>query len=264
MAWWDAENRTVRCDDCGPPPAETGDTGVGDDRETSPLSSEGASLAAAVETGVAGGSADREYERRRNSRDSAIRSRHPRLGGLILALTEDPQSTRAWAKGAEGERRVGAALDALDSAGVIALHDRRIPGSRANIDHIAVGPAGVWVIDAKRYKGVVARKDVGGWFKTDVRLFVGRRDCSRLVTAMAKQVDTVRTALGAKFAPVAVRSVLCFVDAEWRLFAKPFELQGVTIAGPNATARLVSSGDTHQPEDITRIAEHLARRLPNA
>ncbi len=35
------------------------------------------------------------------------------------------------------------------------LHDRRIPGSRANIDHIAIATSGVWVIDAKRYKGKV-------------------------------------------------------------------------------------------------------------
>ena len=32
------------------------------------------------------------------------------------------------------------------------MHDRRIRGTKANIDHIAIGPSGVWVIDAKRYK----------------------------------------------------------------------------------------------------------------
>jgi hypothetical protein len=183
---------------------------------------------------------------------------------LILALSEDPQSTRAWAKGAEGERRVGAGLDALEAAGVVALHDRRIPGSRANIDHIAVGPSGVWVIDAKRYSGEVAKKDVGGWFKTDVRLFVGRRDCTRLLTAMAKQVTAVVNALGSELAHVPVRSVLCFVDAEWPWFAKPFELQGVMIAGPKATARMVSQRGDQQPEDIALIAGQLARRLVSA
>jgi hypothetical protein len=35
---------------------------------------------------------------------------------------------------------------------VAVLHDRRIPGSRANIDHIAIAATGVWVIDSKRYK----------------------------------------------------------------------------------------------------------------
>lgn len=32
-----------------------------------------------------------------------------------------------------------------------ALHDRRVPGTRANIDHIAVSSSGGSVIDAKKY-----------------------------------------------------------------------------------------------------------------
>lgn len=33
------------------------------------------------------------------------------------------------------------------------LHDRRIPGSRANIDHIALAATGVWAIDTRRHVG---------------------------------------------------------------------------------------------------------------
>lgn len=35
------------------------------------------------------------------------------------------------------------------------VHDRRIPGSRANIDHIAVAATGVWVIDTKNATGAL-------------------------------------------------------------------------------------------------------------
>jgi hypothetical protein len=85
---------------------------------------------------------------------------HPHIGGLILALTDDPQATKNWAKGAEGERKLGAGLDGLSGAGVISLHDRLRPGTQANIDHLAVTPSGIWVIDAKRYKGQVEKRDV--------------------------------------------------------------------------------------------------------
>ena len=47
-----------------------------------------------------GASAQREYERRKNKRESKIREAHPRIGGLIIALSDDPQSTTAWATGA--------------------------------------------------------------------------------------------------------------------------------------------------------------------
>jgi hypothetical protein len=33
------------------------------------------------------------------------------------------------------------------------LHDLAIPGSQANIDHLAIGPGGVLVIDSKQYRG---------------------------------------------------------------------------------------------------------------
>jgi hypothetical protein len=33
------------------------------------------------------------------------------------------------------------------------VHDRRVPGCKAIIDHIAVSPGGVYVIDAKKYTG---------------------------------------------------------------------------------------------------------------
>lgn len=61
------------------------------------------------------------------------------------------QSTIAWRTGAEGEAAVGAVLYGL--GGWRALHDRRVPGRRSNIDHLAVGPGGVFTVDAKRYKG---------------------------------------------------------------------------------------------------------------
>ncbi|HZU72990.1 MAG TPA: nuclease-related domain-containing protein, partial [Acidimicrobiales bacterium] len=132
-------------------------------------------------TGSAGSSAQRTYERRSSrekrrkeqavAADDAWRSRvkadHPLLGRLATAVTPKPavgpesQATRAWAEGAAGERRVAEVL--ASCSGVIALHDRRIPGTRSNIDHLAVTPTGVFVIDAKRYDGAVEIRDRGGW-----------------------------------------------------------------------------------------------------
>ncbi|HJQ41669.1 MAG TPA: nuclease-related domain-containing protein, partial [Jatrophihabitantaceae bacterium] len=160
-AWWDSDAKTVRCRACGgavtdltAAPARLAEVDQRAD-ETSQPSEEPTQ----PDPGAAGGSARREYQRRHGNREAAIRARHPRLGGLILALSDDPQSTRAWATGAEGERRVALAFEA---AGIVALHDRRIPRSQANIDHIAISPSGVFVVDAKRYAGLVRKRDVGG------------------------------------------------------------------------------------------------------
>src|SRR5690606_40342596 len=89
---------------------------------------------------------------------------------------------------------LGARLADLTQRGVRLLHDRRIPGTRANIDHIAVGPTGVHVIDAKRYKGRPSLRVEGGLLRPRVeKLLVGSRDCTRLVEGGHKQVGLVRS-----------------------------------------------------------------------
>jgi nuclease-like protein len=35
----------------------------------------------------------------------------------------------------------------------VILHDLGLPGSRANIDHLVIGPGGVFMIDSKQYRG---------------------------------------------------------------------------------------------------------------
>ena len=52
---------------------------------------------------------------------------------------------------------VGATLERLRASGYDVLHDVHWPGRRrANIDHVAIGPAGIVVVDAKNWSGVVS------------------------------------------------------------------------------------------------------------
>src|SRR3954452_18934163 len=56
-------------------------------------------------------------------------------------------------RGALGEERTAATLRELPAAWT-ALHDVRWPGRRfANIDHIVIGPGGVFVVDSKNWSG---------------------------------------------------------------------------------------------------------------
>jgi hypothetical protein len=71
-------------------------------------------------------------------------------GGLRFRLSPDAV---AWRRGAAGERRTARLLAVLERHGWAVLHDLAIPGSRANIDHVVIGPGGVFVIDSKHYRG---------------------------------------------------------------------------------------------------------------
>jgi hypothetical protein len=215
-----------------------------------------------IEPGVPGASARREFERRKASQDERIRSKHPKLGGLILALTPDPQSMSAWDIGAVGEEKLGHRLSELASDTLRVLHDRRIPNSRANIDHLAVTRSGIYVIDAKKYTGRPNLRIEGGLFRPRIeKLLVGTRDCTKLVDGVLSQVSTVRGVIGDE---VPVYGNLCFVDADWPLIGGSFITRGVETLWPK---RLCSKLDDDGPLDTQTIADihsKLARTLPPA
>ncbi len=212
--------------------------------------------------GEAGASARREYERRRDNREQRIRTDHPKLGGLILALTDDPQSTRAWERGAVGEELMARRLADLPDTFHV-LHDRRIRGTRANIDHIVIGPTGVWAIDAKRYVGKRPTLHVeGGIIRPRVEsLHIGGRDGSKLVQGVQSQVERVTAALGETTQPVT--GVLCFLEADWPLIGGSFSVDGVHVLWPSLLVQRMTDAPA-QPIDIDLIHTRLARAFPSA
>lgn len=71
-----------------------------------------------------------------------------------------PEHIERHALGASGERRTAKALRKLQADGWHAVHDveRRING---NVDHIVTGPRGVFILDSKKWSGVVRVDDAG-------------------------------------------------------------------------------------------------------
>jgi hypothetical protein len=107
------------------------------------------------------------------------------IGAFIWALFRFlPDDAIYWGKGAESERNVGAKLDSLERLGFVTLYDRRMRGRGGNIDAIAIGPPGVFVVETKwRGRGVEViqgRIEVGGREQPDT---------IRQVTDQAMQVQ---------------------------------------------------------------------------
>jgi hypothetical protein len=182
------------------------------------------------------------------------------IGSLILRMQEEPARIRAWEQGASGERIVGARLDKIE--GIEVLHDRRVPGTRANIDHIAIGPGGVYVIDAKLYGGVVERRGLGGFLRHERRLVTGGHDQAKLVAKMTARVNAIARALCET--PIPVAAAVCFVDARWPSAARPFMLNGVWVGWPEALPDLVSRPGLLDAEAMKTTARLLDARLPRA
>ncbi|WP_322921662.1 nuclease-related domain-containing protein [Nocardioides renjunii] len=249
--------RTVRCLDCSPAADAISRSSVVEvrpQRASRPHSD-------AIDPGTPGASARREYERRQARREARIREKHPKLGGLILAVADEPQSTKSWDTGAIGEERLGEKLNDLASDSIRILHDRRIPGTRANIDHIALTPSGVYVIDPKRYAGRPTLEIEGGLLRPRTeKLLVGGRDRTKLVDGVLNQVGLVRAIVGDD---VPVVGVLCFIDADWPLIGGSFTTRGVEVLWPRKLYPRLAA-PTPSQVDLDALHRALAAALPPA
>jgi hypothetical protein len=59
-----------------------------------------------------------------------------------------------WSRGAAGEETVGAILESLRDDAWLALHDVSL--GRGNVDHVIVGPAGLFTIETKSHRGRIS------------------------------------------------------------------------------------------------------------
>ena len=155
-----------------------------------------------------------------------------------------------YERGAAGESETAARLDELRAYGWVILHDLRWPGRpRANIDHIAIGPGGVYVIDSKNWSGSVAVLDGvlrqnGRWRENEV---TGAAEAALAITGVLGQVPAT--------------GVLCFVREEpltgWA--------RDVMICSTSTLTEMLKSRPlTLPPGTIQRLAGHAAATLPSA
>jgi nuclease-like protein len=159
------------------------------------------------------------------------------VGGIgAYTILQLPADALYWDKGARGERMTGESLSALEEDGFVLLHDRQLPGSRANIDHIAIGPSGVYVIDSKNLSGSVG--------VMNERLFISDHDRQSYIESIHRQAIATQVALSEamnKFR-LTVTPVLCIHGARMPIFQK-------AIAG----VRLLSGQDLRRIADKTPI-----------
>lgn len=253
QSWWDSATRSATCTACH--------SSTPDPPRVPALPH---SLAPLAVMSQAGASARLIYEQKREVREARIEQKWGPLSGVVKFLSDDPQSTKAWAKGSEGERKLAAHLLRTVGDRVVMLHDRRIPGSRANIDHLVVAASGIWIVDAKSYKGKVEQRDVGKWLKTDNRLYVNGRDQSKLTGGLFRQINAVLQALDGLDMDIDVMAALCFVDSEWGLFAKPFLQGGVLVTWPKQLSKAIAEPGPLGRDEIVTVARVLADRMPAA
>ncbi|MEX2394501.1 MAG: nuclease-related domain-containing protein [Actinomycetota bacterium] len=199
------------------------------------------------------GRSARETGERRRAKQLENYEQLSRLKKILKGRPRDAGQT--WESGSIGEVKVGEMLKKLADERVIAqLNDLRVPGTSANIDHVAVAPSGVHVIDAKRYTGRVEVRTRKG----ERELWVKGRNRMKLIDQLAKQVLTIEREIHDLTGTTVVTPVLCFVDVEWKIRERNCALNGVRITHRKELEKRLREPGPLDDASIFWIAERLA------
>jgi len=135
--------------------------------------------------------------------------------GVVLVLIGftfwmNASSTR---KGLEGEQSVAAELTYLNDEFLL-LNDVMLPGGRGNIDHILIGPTGVFVLETKNFSGkYVCYGD--RWFFQGVRQ---KYDISSVSVQAKNNANTLASLLQTSGFTVEVSPVIVFTHPSVQLW----------------------------------------------
>jgi hypothetical protein len=167
-----------------------------------------------------------------------------RLERLLGRRTDE----RAWRKGAFGERVTGLWLGRL-AEGWFAFHDVPVGERGANIDHLVIGPGGVFTVNTKNLTGAIR-------VSPRTITHAGHRT-SFLPKAVAEAKRAARLLSAAIEREVTVRPVLAILADEWTVIAEPAD---VIVRGPRA-AKNVMLGQpiVLRPSDVIVLAAAAAK-----
>lgn len=202
--------------------------------------------------GVPGASARAQHARCRAARERRTGKDGPQSGQEYV-----------WRLGAEGEELLADLLgELLADTPVQLLHDRRIPDSKGNIDHIAVAPAGVFVIDAKNYNGRIERRvDEAQLGNYRERLIIDGRDRTYLFEGLRRQGEATSIALNdLPGEPVPIDLMLCFVNGRFPHLGVP-TVDGIPALWPRVAAMEIRKRGPLSADRIAEVTEHLDRKL---
>jgi hypothetical protein len=75
------------------------------------------------------------------------------VGTFLARLVDAKTDERAWRVGADGEEMVGARLEKLTPHGWHVLHAVPVGTKGSDIDHVLIGPGGVYTLNTKHHPG---------------------------------------------------------------------------------------------------------------
>ena len=185
---------------------------------------------------------------------------------LAAALRRSYRKAHNYQAAALSEPQTAAALAPLADRGWRILHDRRWPGSTtgANVDHLAVGPGGVFVLDTKHWSQPVQVRGGRLWCGDDDRHDDTVDTILRLTDAVGDLLVEIAGSdpgLDVGLSPVNVTAVLVFTRHHHAHTVAPHVGRVLLSTLAHLPIRLAKRRRLN-PDQVAIVAEYLAREMP--
>ncbi len=170
--------------------------------------------------------------------------------GLAIVLHISEKRLASYFKGAQGEEQVARALHLLP-AGYTVFHGLLLRGASTDLDHVVVGPSGVFVIETKNWSGSIT---VSG----QTILYDGKTPDRSPLEQVHKAVSALQSGLSAsRQRNLSVGPILCFAGG--RLKGGVQGVAGVILYGPDDLCGVLTEAGEFPMgrEDVAAVVEEL-------
>jgi hypothetical protein len=176
------------------------------------------------------------------------------IGAVADVLFRPPHDLRELRQVAAGERATGRLLARVQRDGYLVLHDRRTAGGQVDVEHLLVGPAGMFVLDSRNWTELKEEARV-----LEGALWVGRSSQNATLAELRRETadvtGEVSVALDGRAAATPLSAVTVLVVHGKRVAGTPRVVGGVAVLeGRHLLGFLARSEAVWERERVRQVA----------
>ena len=167
--------------------------------------------------------------------------------GLIIYAYNNGKS---WNKGIKGEIIVAEYLNQLPEDYFV-FNDVKFPGSYGNLDHVVVGPTGIYVIETKNYKGFFLVKGNEFFYKNGNRVKKAKGQPGKQVMANSMSLKKFLEDSGVNRDGIWISSIVTLIDNNFKIEQKP---KNYNVLFPSTIPQFILNSSRKFDVDILKEA----------
>lgn len=161
----------------------------------------------------------------------------------------------SWNKGIKGENIIAEYLNQLPEDYIV-FNDVKFPGSWGNLDHVVLGPNGVFLIETKNYSGFFVIDNIE-WYYKKHSYFAGplKRSISQPGKQVIKNAKALKNYLdlnGVNVNDLVINSIVTLIENNYKIKTKPKQYN---IVNPSSIPEFLITGDKNvDPKILNEIS----------